>query len=119
MNLSEVIVEEIKKYHKLDKVNPWTIFYNYNKGKGTRLTKQGFLLLQPIFTSYKIPLDKEHRIRSKHLIILERSMTFPYYITGSAIWLFSEQDAFMLKLNGGDIEHLGQTVGVSLDSKND
>lgn len=118
MNLSEVIVEEIKKFHKLDKVNPWSIFYNYNKGKGTRLTKQGFLLLQPVFTSYKISLDKEHKIRTKHLIILERAMTFPYYINGPAIWLFSEQDAFLLKLNGGDIEHLGKTVGVSLDAEN-
>jgi|APGre2960657404_1045060.scaffolds.fasta_scaffold00063_41 hypothetical protein len=112
----EIIIEEIKTFHKLDTVNPWHIFYNYKKGQGTRLTKQGFTLLQPMFDSYKILLDKEHAVKSKHLIILQRSMTFPYYITRTAIWVFSEQDAFMLKLNGGDIEHLGQTSGVTLDN---
>ena len=56
----EIIIEEIKTFHKLDTVNPWHIFYNYKKGQGTRLTKQGFTLLQPMFDSYKILLDKEH-----------------------------------------------------------
>lgn len=69
-----------------------------------RLTNFGlkFFVTQCKQTSHTINLDA-NSIKSKHLLQLERLFTAPYYIKNTAIIVFSEQDAVMLQLHGGDL----------------
>lgn len=112
---TEQILKALKEYHKLETLNPYNVFVNYGpSGHGSRLTKKGFDLMSKVFTSYKVSFEKGKGIKTKHLIILERAMEFPYYLTRQGIWLFSQQDAFLLQLNGSDLELWGSSNGVSL-----
>lgn len=112
---TEQILNALKEYHKLETLNPYSVFVNYRpNGQGSRLTKRGYELMSKMFTAYKVTFEKGKGIKSKHLIILERAMEFPYYLTKDSICLFSEQDAFMLQLNGSDLELWGNSNGVSL-----
>lgn len=69
-----------------------------------RLTNFGlkFFVEQCKQTAHTIKLDA-NSIKNKHLIQLERLFTAPYFIKNSAIMVFSEQDAIMLQLHGGDL----------------
>jgi hypothetical protein len=110
---TDQLLDAIKKHYQLEKINPYNIFINYGpSGQGSRLTKKGFELMSGLFTSYKVTFEKGKGIKTKHLIILERAMEYPYYLTRTAIWLFSQQDAFMLQLNGSDLEMWGKSNGV-------
>ena len=112
---TEVILDALKECYKLDKLNPYDIFINYGPhGTGSKLTKKGFEMMKQVFTCYKVKFEDGFQILTKHHIILERAMKFPYYLTKSHIYLFSEQDAFMLQLNGSDLELWGNSNGVSL-----
>ena len=69
-----------------------------------RLTNFGlkFFVDQCKHTAHTIKLDADS-IKSKHLIQLERLFTAPYFIKNTAIIVFSEQDAVMLQLHGGNL----------------
>lgn len=110
---TEQLLNAIKEHYQLEKINPYNIFVNYSpNGRGTRLTKKGFELMSGLFSSYKVTFEKGKGIKTKHLIILERAMEYPYYLTRQNIWLFSQQDAFMLQLNGSDLDMWGKSNGI-------
>lgn len=112
---TEAILNALKEYHKLDKLNPYDIFINYGPSKeGSKLTKKGFELMKPVFTCYKVKFEDGFHLLAKHHIILERAMKFPYFLTKSYIHLFSEQDAFLLQLNGSNLDRWGDSNGVVL-----
>ena len=112
---TEVILDALKECYKLDKLNPYDIFINYGPhGTGSKLTKKGFEMMKQVFTCYKVKFEDGFQILTKHHLILERAMKFPYYLTKSHIYLFSEQDAFMLQLNGTNIDRWGDSNGVVL-----
>jgi len=114
-NQTNLILDALKEYHKLDKINPYDIFVNYRPtGQGSKLTKKGYELMKPVFTSYKVKFEDGFHILTKHHVILERAMKFPYYLTKGHIFLFSEQDAFLLQLNGSNLDRWGDSNGVTL-----
>lgn len=114
-NQTNLILNALKEYYKLETINPYDIFINYGpSGSGSKLTKKGFELMKPLFTCYKVKFEDGFHILAKHHIILERAMKFPYYLTKAHIYLFSEQDAFLLQLNGSNLDRWGDSNGVTL-----
>lgn len=98
--LKLAIFDEVRKGHKksenLD--NGQLNALVFQQTSGLRLTFPGFLILKNIFTvySFEIPIT----LKSRHQIGMA-NMSFPYFLTGKRLVLFSELDAMTVKLCGG------------------
>ena len=112
MNLQLQIIEDLKQHNNNDeifstigpdKIDVHTVFANYRRGRGLRLTRGGLLLMQKRYDSYKIKLKSQTPIKTKHLITLEKHLLYPYYITDKVLVLFSGKDAVDFKLYDGDL----------------
>lgn len=62
-----------------------------------RLTKYGKNILSKQFDAYKFEAPK---LSANNLITLLRKMKYPYYVDKEIIVLFTEKDAFLIKLAG-------------------
>lgn len=96
-------------YHK--------VFTNYRNGAGLRVNRNVYLLMKTIYDCYPINFFvKNNKVTSKHLVGLDKHLTMPWYIDyykGVAsnydnitnnLYLFGQQDAFILKLYSGNLE---------------
>jgi hypothetical protein len=103
------------KYNKLFDFH--TVFDNYRQGAGLRIKRDIFLLIKELYDYYKIEIKvKNNRILSKHLVGLDTNLTMPWYcdyykglandynIISNSVYLFGQQDAFLLKLYNGDLD---------------
>jgi len=103
------------KYNKLFDFH--TVFDNYRQGAGLRIKRDIFLLIKELYDYYKIEIKvKNNRILSKHLVGLDSNLTMPWYcdyykglandynIISNSVYLFGQQDAFLLKLYNGDLD---------------
>ncbi len=81
-------------------MRPRDLFYNTN-GKGLRLTRLGYELLQHDFDCYPYPIEKAIKVKVKHILALDAEMQWPYYLSSKQIVLFSEDDSVIMKLVGG------------------
>ena len=59
--------------------------------------------MQKLYDSYKIKLNSQTSIKTKHLITLEKYLPYPYYVTDKVLVLFSGKDAVDFKLYDGDL----------------
>jgi len=112
MNLQLQIIEDLKQHNNNDeifstigpdKIDVHTVFTNYRRGRGLRLSRGGLLLMQKLYDSYKIKLNSQTSIKTKHLITLEKYLPYPYYVTDKVLVLFSGKDAVDFKLYDGDL----------------
>ena len=114
MNLQLQIIEDLK-LQLLKNIDPkqlsddkgfritlHSVFYNYRSGKGLRLSKSGCFLMQEIYDSYEIKIKSNKPIKTKDIILLEKHLVYPYFITEKKLILFSEKDAVDFKLYDGD-----------------
>jgi hypothetical protein len=97
--ISDVVLNKIQEHHRIE-VEFFKIFKN---AKGTRFTGSGFELAKPIWKTYTITLPENYRILTKTLLLLDSSMTYPYYLSKRLLVLFNEMDAFEFSLYQGDI----------------
>jgi len=94
-----------------------TVFDNYRQGAGLRIKRDIFLLIKELYDYYKIEIKvKNNKILSKHLVGLDSNLTMPWYcdyykglandhnIISNSVYLFGQQDAFLLKLYNGDLD---------------
>ncbi len=81
-------------------MRPRDLFYNI-KGKGLRLTRLGYELLRNEFDFYPHPIEKDIKVKVKHILALDAEMQWPYYLSNKQIVLFSEDDSVIIKLVGG------------------
>jgi len=112
MNLQLQIIEDLKQHNNNDEIfvattatqiDVHTVFANYRRGRGLRLSRGGLLLMQKLYDSYKIKLNSQTSIKTKHLITLEKYLPYPYYVTDKVLVLFSGKDAVDFKLYDGDL----------------
>jgi len=73
------------------------IFYNEFT---IRLTTQGRSRFVKLYDKWEFDLDVQ--LNAGQLIDLFRKMVYPYYLSTEKLILFSEEDAFMVKLAGVD-----------------
>lgn len=88
------VQSKIKEFLSCDKDT--RIFQNNNT---LRLTKLGLKHLQNKLEHWTLDSIE---LKSKHIIALQKTMRYPYYIDKKVMVLFSKQDAFMAKLAGTD-----------------
>ena len=100
ISLHEQIITYLQDQYPDYEFHPRDVFYNYHKG-GLRLTYAGFSMLKEQEFDYeRFQIDEGYVVNGKTLIKLHRNMIWPYYITKKNIFLFSDEDATMLKLIG-------------------
>ena len=114
MSLQLQIIEELKfqllenidtkqlSDDKAFRITPHSVFYNYRSGKGLRLSKSGCYLMQEVYDSYEINIKSNKPIKTKDIILLEKHLVYPYFITEKKLILFSEKDAVDFKLYDGN-----------------
>lgn len=76
------------------------LFLNKSKPK---LTSIGFSILKEIFEFNQFKYDMR-TLTGRHIITLSRKMQYPYYMTDTTMSMFSNEEAFMLRLHGGDMK---------------
>lgn len=101
--IRERIIDEIYEHnkHKFERKEVADIIFL--RPDTIRLRYQGFMLLKRLFSVYSFPIDvtgNKPTLVAKDLMYLHREMKFPYYISKTEIHLFSEKDAFVIKLYG-------------------
>jgi hypothetical protein len=75
-------------------------FKNYRRGRGLRLSKQGLMIFQQLYRYYIFNLGDEFKIKSQHLIFLDRVSEMPWYLDPKCIIIFDKKFAFRFKLIG-------------------
>ena len=93
------------------------VFCNYRTGAGLRVNKEVFNLMNKIYDTDHIKFQvKDNRVKSKHIVGLDKNLTMPWYvdyykgvannydIITNNLYLFGQQDAFILKLHGGNLD---------------
>jgi CRISPR/Cas system-associated endonuclease/helicase Cas3 len=79
-------------------------WYNSINEDSHRLTSLGFKWIKKNTKLKLHEIDLQEKILPKQMLQLERLLHEPYYIhTLKKIYVFSEQDAVMLQLHGGDL----------------
>jgi hypothetical protein len=95
--------EEFSDLNDLDKC--LFIFRNFriNHGRptGLKLTVPGKAMLSKFFAKYEYTLTEP--ISLKILLALDSHMTWPYYLTSQRIIFFSQADAALFRLSGGEM----------------
>ena len=78
------------------------IFFNPSK-KSLRLTVVGVALMKRDFDHERLDLPDKYRLIGKHILQLERTMNWPYYVNvrSSFLILFNDDDRVIFKLVGG------------------
>ena len=100
ISIHKQIVEYLQVEYPEFKLHPRDIFYNYLK-EGLRLTHGGYCMLkEQQFESERFQIDEGYAVTGKTYMTLSQTMIWPYYITNKNIWLFSAEDAAMLKIVG-------------------
>ena len=114
MNLQQQIVEDLKQYEFIhqDEGREWgdwsmqitvgKIFSNHRQGKGMRVSKFGLLFMRRVYDSYDIQINSSKPVKTKDIVLLEKHLDYPYYVTDRRLILFSERDAVDFKLYNGD-----------------
>lgn len=76
---------------------------------GLRLSEEGFNFLTTILElkSYEIPFTEPIDLSPQVIIFFDRNMDCPYFLTNSAITVFSEKKSFELYMFSDDIRRYG------------
>lgn len=91
------------KYFDLSSPQFW--WYNPTNYSSLRLTKNAFFVVNKTTTIPKWRVKIVDAIKPRTLLQLERYFTSPYFLqTLQLIFVFSETDASMLALHGGDLQ---------------
>lgn len=74
---------------------------------GLRLSATGHKVLSRIFTCWEY---KHNKLSNKTLIDLDTHMTWPYYLGRDVVAFYSELDAAMFRLNGGELSTITEII---------
>tara|TARA_B000000565_G_scaffold26681_1_gene18164 strand:+ start:35 stop:418 length:384 start_codon:yes stop_codon:yes gene_type:complete len=97
------VLEDIRVLEDfIEPPKPRLIFDNYRpNGTGLRLTPYGNKVCKRLYDSSTIKIKEE--VKGKNLIMLDKHLFWPYYLTKREITMFGATDVFDLKLYDGDI----------------
>ncbi len=76
---------------------PKKMFYGTDS---IRLTKQGYVAIQPHFTHWSFTTEKNWGRVTKVILALDNALNFPYYLDKMQLVLFEEETAMWLKMYG-------------------
>lgn len=76
---------------------PKKMFYGTDS---IRLTRQGYIAIQPHFTHWSFDTEKNWGRVTKVILALDNTLSFPYYLDKTKLVLFEEETAMWLKMYG-------------------
>jgi hypothetical protein len=93
-------------FSELDDYNKCMVLFGnfrikHGKPTGLKLTVTGKSMLSKFFTRYEYTLTEPNSL--KILLALDRQMTWPYYLTSQRVIFFSQADAALFRLSGGEM----------------
>jgi hypothetical protein len=96
----------------------WQSHRNKDSG-GLRLTEEGFnfLTTELDLKSYEIPFTESIDLSPQVIIFFDRHMDCPYFLTNSAIIVFSEKKSFELYMFSDDIRKYGLVKAMNLQNQ--
>lgn len=97
--LQGYILRQLQEKYPSENLTVYRIFLNYST---LRLRPLGNVLLSKLYDSYPFKMEKTQKIKSRQLVSLYNKMKYPYFLNKQKIVVYSEQDAFILKLGGFD-----------------
>lgn len=125
MNLQQKIVQTLQnEIPDCESLSVDTVFANYRNNKGLQLTDDGLYSMRKLFTAYTININSEFILKTRHRLVLDKHMEYPYHIAikkskptfsrsanfsdqafaKKTITLFSELDYLELKMYDGDLD---------------
>lgn len=105
-------------------MHKWWQTHRSKQEGGLRLTEEGlnFLTTELELASYTIPFTEPIDLSPQVIIFFDRNMDCPYFLTNSAITVFSEKKSFELYMFSDDIRKYGLVKAMNkqkLDSQTD
>lgn len=102
--LKEFIFAELKQGDFKDETDKSLDGLIFNAPTTLRLSRLGFYALNKVYDHEAFPLDDS--LTGRELLTLKNHVTWPYYLPAnhSNLYLFTIKQAFVLKLNGGDVK---------------
>jgi hypothetical protein len=105
-------------------LHKWWQSHRSKDSGGLRLSDEGFEFLTNILEikSYEIPFTDPIDLSPQVIIFFDRNMDCPYYLTNSAITVFSEKKSFELYMFSDDIRKYGLVKAMNnqkVDSQTD
>lgn len=102
----------------------WWQSHRSKDSGGLRLSDEGFEFLtkELELKSYEIPFTEPIDLSPQIIIFFDRNMDCPYFLTNSAITVFSEKKSFELYMFSDDIRKYGLVKAMNKrlqDSQND
>ena len=87
----------------------WWQSHRTKESGGLRLSEEGFnfLTTELELKSYEIPFTEPIDLSPQVIIFFDRNMDCPYFLTNSAITVFSEKKSFELYMFADDIRRYG------------
>lgn len=67
-----------------------------------RLHRRGYQFMQKHFENFSF--DIQSKLSGSNLLTLKKHIQFPYFLSDKKLYIFSSKDAFVLKLNGGNVK---------------
>lgn len=90
-------------------LHKWWQSHRTKDSGGLRLSEEGFnfLTTELELKSYEIPFTEPIDLSPQVIIFFDRNMDCPYFLTNSAITVFSEKKSFELYMFADDIRRYG------------
>lgn len=90
-------------------LHKWWQSHRTKESGGLRLSEEGFnfLTTELELKSYEIPFTEPIDLSPQVIIFFDRNMDCPYFLTNSAITVFSEKKSFELYMFADDIRRYG------------
>jgi hypothetical protein len=74
--------------------------------RGLRLSRSGLEIMQALFASHDIPVNRTRPVTSREILFLERRTTKPYFFDSKSLIVFDEELAIILMMLNGDVSEL-------------
>ena len=96
-------------------LHKWWQSHRNKNSVGLRLTEEGlnFLSNELQIKSYTVPFTEEIDLSPQVIIFFDRYMDCPYFLTNSAIIVFSERKSFELYMFSDDIRKFGLVKAIN------
>ena len=100
-------------------LHKWWQSHRNKQSGGLRLTEEGlnFLTTELDLQSYNIPFTEPIDLSPQVIIFFDRHMDCPYFLTNSAIIVFSEKKSFELCMFSDDIRKYGLIKAINRRDK--
>lgn len=104
-NIKEQIFTHIRQVdsHNAESSDEELNKFIFRNRRSLRLRLSGYNYLKKFFVCEEVKIDQPFTM--KNIIALKNKVTYPFFLSKTALYLFNSRDIFFLRLNGGNISN--------------